>query len=145
MIMWGTLDEFFFSDLAGIEGPSYYGKTVISPGYKNLVICPHILGELEFASASTKTVYGTVHTRWDKKPNGISLKLTVPVSCDAKVCLPKLRTGNVEVSENHKLVWKKNGFIPASEGVRSAVAEPNSIDFQIGSGSYEFKLENVNP
>ena len=44
--MWATIDQFFYNDLAGIEGPDYYGTRVITPGYRDIRIRPSVLGNL---------------------------------------------------------------------------------------------------
>lgn len=58
------------------------------PGYKHMIVRPHPVGDLTFASYSTETSYGTAAVRWDRSGNELSLKVTVPEGCHASVWLP---------------------------------------------------------
>ena len=66
MIMWATIDEFFYNDLAGIKGPDYYGPGYMTPGFRRIRIEPHLPGDLKHAAASVKTVRGMVSSRWKR-------------------------------------------------------------------------------
>ena len=56
----GSIDSWFYKALAGINvDPS-------KPGFENIIIKPHVLGDLKHVSASVNTIRGTVSSSWKK-------------------------------------------------------------------------------
>ncbi len=89
--MLGQIEEWFYRSLAGIQ-PS-------EDGYKNFVIEPEVVGDLQFVKAETGSVYGKISVNWTRKENDFQLKVTVPQGTTAKVILPdgrihKIKAGN---------------------------------------------------
>ena len=76
--MMGQIDEWLFRTLAGIRQQE---GTV---GMRHLVIEPTLVGDLEWVSATTQTLYGTVAVRCDRH----RLTAEVPVGCDATIVTP---------------------------------------------------------
>ena len=60
MIMWASIDEYFYNDVAGIKGPGYHGPETMTPGFRRIHIEPHPPRDLERAGASIKTVRGQI-------------------------------------------------------------------------------------
>jgi alpha-L-rhamnosidase len=140
MIMWATIDEFFYEDLVGIRGPDYYGPQFMTPGFREIHIKPSVLGGLEYAGASMKTVRGIVSSRWKKNDNQLRLEVSIPVNSRGKVSLPKMGTKNVTVREGGKLVWKTGKFVKAVPGITGGSETGEYVTFDVGSGSYSFQL-----
>jgi len=141
MIMWATIDEFFYNDLAGINGPEYYGPQDAKPGFEEIRIKPHVLGDLTYAKASIKTVRGWVRSAWSKKDNSITLKVTIPVNSNAEVSIPKIGLKNIAVTEGGKTIYKNGIFIKGVSGITAAAETDDYVTFDIGSGSYSFTLQ----
>jgi len=141
MIMWATIDEFFYNDLAGINGPQYYGSEDVKPGFEEIHIKPHVLGDLTYAKASIRTVRGWVRSSWLKKGNSISLKVTIPVNSDAEVSIPKIGLTNVTVTEGGKTIYKNGRFIKGVSGITSGTETNDYVTLETGSGSYSFNLQ----
>ena len=72
MIMWATIDEFFYNDLAGIKGPDYYGPDIMSPGFKDIIIEPYPLGDLDQAAGNIKTGRGLLSSSWKREEDSKS-------------------------------------------------------------------------
>lgn len=87
--MMGQIDEWFFNWLAGIQ---FDPK---NPGYKRIIINPQIVGDLNYVSASTESLYGKISVDW-KRENGLfNLKVSIPANTEAMVILPNKTTQSV--------------------------------------------------
>ena len=140
MIMWATIDEFFYNDLAGIKGPDYYGPTVMAPGFREIVIEPHPEGDLESAGATVKTVHGPVSSNWHKGEGSFSLEVDIPANSRAKVCVPMLGMADVRVTEDERAIWQDGDYLEGGKGIFGGEESGDYIRFEIGSGSYTFRL-----
>jgi len=141
MIMWATIDEFFYNDLAGIRGPDYHGPGYMAPGFKEIEIKPHVLGDLTSASASIKTVRGMISSSWEKDGNSLTLEVSIPVNSRAKVSVPKIGLENVIISESGKIIWKDGSYLGGVEGIKDGSESADHVTFDVGSGDYSFKLK----
>jgi alpha-L-rhamnosidase len=90
MVMWCTIDEFFYNDLAGINGPDYYGSRFTASGFRQIEIKPHVPGDLTYASGSTKTVRGMVSSNWKRNNDSLILQVAIPVNSQARVSVPRI-------------------------------------------------------
>jgi alpha-L-rhamnosidase len=78
--MFGSIDEWFFRYLAGIN--------IAAPGYREIVFNPYFPARLISVRAQTETVRGEVASEWTRADGAIHLDVTVPVNAAARVCLP---------------------------------------------------------
>ena len=140
MIMWATIDEFFYNDLAGIRGPEYYGPEDTAPGFRRIHIRPRVLGVLKYARASIKTVRGVVSSGWKKEGKSLVLEVILPANSQAKVSVPKIGLQNVTVTEGGKVVWKDGSYVSGVAGITGAAQDADHVTFDVGSGEYCFTL-----
>jgi alpha-L-rhamnosidase len=145
MIMWATIDEFFYNDLAGITGPEYYGSQDVKPGFEEIRIKPHVLGDLTYVKASIRTVRGWIRSQWSKKDNSITLKVTIPVNSNAEISVPKIGLNNVKVNESGKTIYNNGRYIEGVPGITAATETDEYVIFNTGAGSYSFKLYKFLP
>ena len=143
MIMWATIEGFFYNALAGIKGADYYGNNGTA-GFKEINIKPCIPGDLTNATASIKTIRGMVSSAWEKRDDALNLKVTIPVNSTAQVSLPTMGLDDIAVTESDAAVWKEGSFIKFSPGVTSANRTGDYITFNVGSGTYSFELAGQN-
>ena len=143
MIMWASIDEFFYNDLAGIKGPDYHGPGFMTPGFREIMIEPHPLGDLEHAGATLKTVRGELASHWRRTDHSLSLEVTIPVNSTARVSVPTLGLSDISISEGGKAIWQDNAYLPGRDGITSACARTAYIDVDIGSGTYHFELNGT--
>ncbi len=141
MIMWATIDEFFYNDLAGIKGPDYHGPDYMTPGFRNIELKPHVFGDLTSANASIKTVRGMVSSSWKKTDNSLTLEASIPVNSRAKVSVPKIGLENVIVEEGGKTIWKDGSYVSGVVGITDGSESTDYVTFDVGSGFYSFKLK----
>ena len=140
MIMWASIDEFFYNDLAGIKGPDYHGPGFMTPGFREIHIEPHPLGDLEHARAALTTVRGQTLSHWQRTDHSFSLDVSIPVNSTARISLPTLGLSNISLSESGNTIWQNNAYLPGRDGITSARARAAYIDVDIGSGTYHFEL-----
>ncbi len=140
MIMWATIDEFFYNDLAGIRGPEYYGPGQMAPGFRRIEIRPYVVGDLTHARASVRTVQGVIASGWKKDGNALTLNVTIPTGARAKVSVPSMGLKNVSIAEGGKTVWKNGAYVAGVVGIYSASQSADCVAFDTGSGSYSFRL-----
>ena len=132
MYMFGSTEKFFYKDLAGISCKA--------PGFKQITIKPRVVDDLSFAKASVETVMGTVAADWKKEEGSIGMRVTIPVNSKARVCVPKLGSENVVISETGASVWEDGRFIPGVPGITAGKDGDEYVEFEVGSGTYHFQL-----
>ncbi|GAA3891797.1 hypothetical protein GCM10022381_37050 [Leifsonia kafniensis] len=122
----GTVDDWFYHDVAGIRSSE-------TTGYRDVSIAPQITDELDWAKATTKTPFGPVSVDWKKTGDALSLKTHVPVGATATVTLPAVNSWAVSEGGN---------ALTDVAGVRSVSEDSGNVLVTIGSGDYSF---DVNP
>ncbi|MCY3707777.1 MAG: family 78 glycoside hydrolase catalytic domain [Caldilineaceae bacterium] len=145
MIMWASIDEFFYNDLAGIKGPDYHGPGFMTPGFREIHIEPHPLGDLEHAGATLKTVRGELASHWRRTDHSLSLDVTIPVNSTARVSVPTLGLSDIAVSEGGETVWQNEAYVEVGDGITTVSARPGYVDVEVGSGAYNFELTGSIP
>lgn len=88
-LMLGHLMEWFYQGLGGI------GQADNSQAYREIVIRPEVVNELNFAKTSFDSPYGTIVSNWEKHDDVLKLWIEVPVNATARVILPF--DGNLDV------------------------------------------------
>ncbi len=143
MIMWATIDEFFYNDLAGIRGPDYYGPGEAAPGFREIHIKPRVLGDLKYAKATFRTVRGVVSSSWKREGKSLVLEVTLPANSRGSVSVPKLGLAKVTITEGGKVVWKDGSYVSGVAGITGAADSAGYVTFHLGSGQYRFKLSSA--
>lgn len=82
-IMFGSVSEWFFQSLAGIN------PDVNQPGFKNIIIRPSFVEDLQWARGEYESVYGPVVSGWERDGEQVTLSLEVPVNSTATVKIPR--------------------------------------------------------
>jgi alpha-L-rhamnosidase len=95
------------------------------PGFHHIVIHPRPGAFMDHASGRYESVYGTVATDWNSRPDSFSMKVTVPANTAATVYLP---------AKPNTQVWQDGAAV-------SATQENGSYVIQAGSGSYSFEVK----
>ncbi|MBN1419473.1 MAG: family 78 glycoside hydrolase catalytic domain [Planctomycetes bacterium] len=140
MAMFTTIDRFFYNDLAGIRGPEYFSTASMTPGFKAVRIEPFVPEGLEHARAWHRTVRGIVSSGWHRGEGRFLLRARIPVNSAARIRIPKLGLRNVRVAEGERTVWEDGAFLPGVAGVAGGGETAAHVEFQVGSGLYEFRL-----
>jgi alpha-L-rhamnosidase len=140
MIMFCSIEKFFYQDLTGIRGPSFHARRSTPPGFRRIAIRPFVPRDLKSASASIETIRGKVASSWRRAGDSIVLEVEIPVSSKAAVGVPKLGLRDVVVEEGGGLVWHEGSYVTGIPGVTGAAQSADHVTFEVGSGRYAFKL-----
>jgi alpha-L-rhamnosidase len=115
----GSVIAWVYRYAAGID------TTVDSPGFKEILVHPHLDARMTTARAEYDSVYGKIISDWKGSPVGpFSLKVTIPANTSAKVFLPAIP--GAQPTEDGNLV--------------EAQAVDGSYIVRIGSGTYNFEV-----
>ncbi|MBN1342088.1 MAG: family 78 glycoside hydrolase catalytic domain [Phycisphaerae bacterium] len=140
MMMFASIEEFFHGDLAGIQGPDYFGTRAVTPGFRQVQIRPRVLGDLTSATAHVRTVRGIVGVGWKRDASSLSLKAIIPVNTLAKISIPKAGLRNVAVEEDGTPLWETGVYRGGVSGITAGTEEAEYVTFDTGSGTYCFLL-----
>jgi alpha-L-rhamnosidase len=140
MTMLAGVSRLFYESIAGIQEPPYYGTAKFGPGYNHFHIKPHALGNLKHAEASIKTVRGIISSSWKRTKNSFVLQIEIPVGSTAKVSVPTFDLNGIGIAEGDKGVWKDDSYVRGVVGITGASRDVDWVTFDVGSGSYCFKL-----
>ena len=61
------------------------GLAPLEPGYRRILVAPHISNGIDWASASLDTPHGRASVAWDRIDDGIRMRVTVPSGTSAVV------------------------------------------------------------
>ena len=81
-IMFGDISAWFYKALAGIN------LDPAAPGFKHIIIKPHLVGDLTSAKASYDSVRGRIVSDWKIKDGRFDLTVTIPANTTATVYVP---------------------------------------------------------
>jgi alpha-L-rhamnosidase len=120
----GDLITWLHEDVAGIA------PDPDRPGFRHILIHPTPVGDLSWARAHYRSLYGPVATDWKRDRAGFSLEVTIPANATATVYLPAAEASTVTESDR-----------PAGEarGVKYLGSEAGASLFEVGSGTYHFR------
>ena len=116
----GSVIAWVYRYAAGID------TTPDSPGFKEIVIHPHLDSRMTSARAEYESVYGKIVSDWSGTPAGpFSLKVTIPANTSAKVFLPAIPGAHITEGGNPLESEQEGG----------------SRVVKIGAGSYNFEVK----
>ena len=97
-----------------------------SPGFKEIIIHPHLDARMTSARLEYESIYGKVVSDWKGTPAGpFSLSVTIPANTSAKVFLPAI--AGAHLTENGSPL--------------DVQPEDSSYVIPIGSGTYSFEVK----
>lgn len=118
----GTIDDWFYKHLAGINTGSN--------GYKTIVIKPYPLGDLTRVSATINSVRGRISSTWEKTFEGLTHDVAIPVNTTAVVYVPK--AGKAALLENGEPAEHAEGIVAVTE-------EADYWKIELAAGTYRFE------
>jgi len=116
----GSVIAWVYRYAAGID------TTISAPGFKEIVIHPHLDARMNSARAEYDSIYGKIISDWRGTPTGpFSLRVTIPANTSARVVLPAIPGGHI-----------------TEDGKAVAVQQESGLpEVRIGSGSYDFEVK----
>ena len=124
---YGAIGDWMYRSIAGID------TYTDAPGYKHIMVKPHIGGGLQNVNATYQTYYGTITSGWKADSTGIKeLDIQIPVNTTATIYIPSNDAS--KIMESGKPLSQSNNFILKGK-------EENYIVVEVGSGSYHFMIK----
>ncbi len=122
---YGAVGEWMYRVIGGIAiDPT-------APGYKHVLIQPHLGGGFTHAMASHEGPYGLIRSNWHfDRERAFSLAVDVPPNSTATVRLPRARVPGITESERP---------LSQAAGVTRIRQVGENVFVDIGSGHYEFR------
>lgn len=112
----GTVEDWLYQRVAGIEPAA--------PGYTEIRIKPHPVGDLTNAAAHVDSPLGRVASAWTRKQGVLTLRTQVPVGATADVFVPAASRRVVVAPAGATFVQMEDGF----------------ARFEVGSGKHTFRV-----
>ena len=101
------------------------------PGYKKIIINPHLSDSLTYAKAEYHSIYGKVLSSWKREGKSISLDVEIPPNTTANVVLPTDKKENI---------FESGKPVESSKIISMNKAGQEKITLKIGSGKYHFEV-----
>ena len=115
---YGSIGDWLYRSAVGIREAA--------PGYKRIVVKPHVGGDFESMEASTVTPYGKVAAAWKAKENRLTeLSVEVPFNTTAEVLVPAKSAEAVQCDD---------------AAVKACGITDGYVKFAVGSGKYIFTI-----
>jgi alpha-L-rhamnosidase len=126
--MFGAIVQWMYEDLAGMRP--------IEPGYAKIEFRPRIPSSgLDSVSVLYESVRGVVATRWKRTASTLELDVTVPANATGRVYVPVRDPAMVsEVGGARPIAAQR------AESVRLIGREGDRVVYEVGSGSYKFRV-----
>jgi hypothetical protein len=121
--MLGQINEWFYHDLAGIQGDR------AGPGFKRIIIRPAVVGGLTWVKASFDSVRGRIASEWHRDGTQLTLQVTIPPNTTATVHVP---------APDPAAVLESGRRATRSAGISFLRMEDGAAVFAVGSGVYIF-------
>jgi alpha-L-rhamnosidase len=128
LIQTGDLNTWFFQSLAGINYDAEH------PGFKNIVMRPHLVPGLMYAKGSLDSPQGKVTSNWQLQNGKFQWDMVVPPNATATVYVP---------AKEQDAVTESGKPAGGSAGVKFLRMENGAAVYDIGSGSYSFASPTV--
>jgi len=130
--MFASAGAFLFNVLAGINRGA-------GTAYTNIRIEPELVHGLNWASASTETIHGSIFSAWRRIGTGYELKVTIPVGTTASVHLPLLKLADPKITEGGSAVFISGKPQTGVTGISSVRMLHGDVVCDLGSGAYVFR------
>ena len=120
-------DAWFFQGLGGISCDSE------GPGFRKILICPHLLPGLEFVRVYHDSPNGRICSEWTRKGDTVRFHIIIPPNTTARLYLPLPPRGLDRITENDHPAERTPGVhrLPNMRG---------QAIFAVGSGDYTFAV-----
>jgi hypothetical protein len=120
--MLGHLLEWFYEGLLGIR------QQPGSIGYRDLIIAPVSVGEVNAAKGGFRTAYGLVSVDWNSSTDRFALTVTIPPNSTAQVALP---------AASGDICWINGRVI-------SQTPVDGKVNIKVSSGKHAFRVDRKN-
>ncbi|MFO7658298.1 MAG: family 78 glycoside hydrolase catalytic domain, partial [Bacteroidales bacterium] len=126
VMMLGDLVIWYYEHLAGIKTDREH------PGFKQIILNPSFVKELDYAGASYHSVHGQIKSHWKRENSFLYWSIQIPHNTTAVIHFP--------VSDK-KSISEKGGKLSGISGMIYLGEKNGKAMYKIGSGSYQFNIK----
>ncbi len=101
-----------------------------APGFKNTIIKPAVVGDLQWVTAHHDSPYGRIVSNWKREGEKLTMDVTIPPNSTATIYVPAKDAASV--TESGKPATK-------AVGVKFLRMENGAAVYAVGSGTYQFQ------
>lgn len=123
----GDLVIWLYEDLAGIKSDP------MAPGFRHIIMHPHLVGDLDWVRASHRSPYGWIKSEWHRRAKQFTWTVTIPPNTTAELYLP---------GSNPSRLLEHGKPASQARGILSLESKDGSIVAKVASGTYNFELSN---
>lgn len=123
---YGAIGDWMYRVVAGLDTDE------AAPGYKRLIVKPHLGGKLTHAEATLETNYGKASSGWKLAEGALTVSVTVPANTTARIHLPVVKAD--EVVESGRV-------ISMAKEIKVIGIEQGRVVVEVGSGEYKFLMK----
>jgi len=121
--MFGQLNEWLFSHLAGIQGDPE------GPGFRKIIIRPSVVGDLTEVKAGYDSIQGKIVSEWMRNGSRLTLHVIIPPNTMATIYVPATSADSVT---------EGGGPAVQGSGIKFLKMGNGAAIYQVGSGDYTF-------
>ncbi len=123
---YGAIGDWMYRTMAGIDTETG------APGYKRIVIKPHLTAKLAFARAALETYYGRVVSEWKNEGGKRQLAVEIPGNTTATVYIP---------AASADAVREGGRLLRDAKDIRVKATEGGYVVVELGAGNYLFTAD----
>jgi len=124
----GDLVIWLYEYIAGIK------SDIMNPGFKNIIMKPHLIDDLTFVNCSYTSPYGPITSNWTLNGKIFNWSVSIPPNTTATIYFPCKNIDGIT----------ENGLsIENSDFVKFLGSENGLTKFKIVSGTYTFTTDNA--
>jgi alpha-L-rhamnosidase len=121
--MLGQVIEWYYEHLVGIKSDPE------APGFKQIIVKPTPVGDLQWARASYESIRGTIACEWRREGDAFTIRVTIPANTTATIHVP---------ATDAEKVTESVGLAAEAKAVKFLRSEGDRAVFAVESGTYEF-------
>jgi alpha-L-rhamnosidase len=122
---YGAVGNWLYTKVAGIQ------TNPETPGYKKIIINPHITEKLNYAKAEYHSVYGKIVSYWQRKNGKLKFKVVIPANTTTEIHIPA--KGVDQILEN-------NTPVSGDQDIKVTGIKDGRVILETGSGEYNFEV-----
>ncbi|MGV8092542.1 MAG: alpha-L-rhamnosidase C-terminal domain-containing protein [Mangrovibacterium sp.] len=102
-----------------------------SPGFKEIILKPEVVGNLTWVRASYDSPYGEIGSAWKTENDSMVMDITIPVNTTACVYIS---------CEHPETIWESGMPVSRSGDIKVEKTENGKAILKVGSGKYHFTM-----
>jgi alpha-L-rhamnosidase len=102
------------------------------PGFKHIIMRPHIVPGLQYTDASYHSIRGKISSSWKNTPARLEWNILIPPNCTADVYIP---------AKELDQIYENDTPITDVKEIQFRKTENGYIIFSAGNGSYQFVVK----